>query len=193
MPFSFFISSILIKIFLHLSRVDLTQLRLLCNLQISRANRWRSCKSRSMRGSWMMSRPTWPPLPGMKFAKLAIELYRLFVGYPLCTHRKYLLDICDYLFNYIHSFIIFFVIVGKLNLNSWALVSCRSFNSVSYNMIIVCYILVWTFITETGPCAPYMSLKILDPPIKVKRNNYLHCSTAVQGSTRWYVAHKRGK
>lgn len=104
LPFSFFISSILIKIFLHLSRVDLTQLRLLCNLQISRANRWRSCKSRSMRGSWMMSRPTWPPLPGMKFAKLAIELYRLFVGYPLCTHRKYLLDIyvTIYLIIFIH-------------------------------------------------------------------------------------------
>lgn len=114
LPFSFFISSILIEIFLHLSRVDLTQLRLLCNLQISRANRWRSCK-RLMRGCWMMSRHAWPPPPGMKFAKLAIELYKLFVGYPLCTHRKYLLDICDFIYLIIHSFIIFFVIVGKLN------------------------------------------------------------------------------
>lgn len=64
----------------------------------------------------MMSRHTWPPPPGMKFAKLAIELYKLFVGYPLRTHRKYLLDIYVTIYLIIHSFIIFFVIVGKLNL-----------------------------------------------------------------------------
>lgn len=155
-----------------MSRVDLTQLRLLCNLQISRANSWRSCKSRSMRGSWMMSRPTWPPLPGMKFAKLAIELYRLFVGYPLCTHRKYLLDICDFIYLIIHSFIryIFSICDCWKTQSSWALVSCRSLNSVSYSMIIVCYYTSVNFYYRNRTlCAIYKFLKILDPPIKVRQ------------------------